>query len=367
MLTKPSSGPSALTQTMHFPFHRRATLKILSVTLTLQSLFGMEPPSIQPAAPSIWEPLASLPSGRAGFASSSSETHLVIAGGTRWENDVKLTLLDCLQYDLTSHSWSVAPPLPRAFAYGVDIASSGAWLLLGGDDGESTRADGMWVPSEGTPNPHRTLSQPVALAGSTTLAGRLYVVGGTDDFRKLERATAQFFSLDAKSGLIRELPNVPGGPRILPAVAAFDGQVVAITGARIGVGTAEVENLTDAWCYSTVNEKWSAIAAYPFPVRGLTACTLNSRYVLLAGGFRTSLVSSVPSAFTDNCFLYDAKDNRYLPLPPLPYSAMLGGLVRQGEFLYIVGGEDRQRHRSALVYRTTVAKLFAAAGIATQP
>ena len=193
------------------------------------------------------------------------------------------------------------------------------------------------------------------------------MVGGTDDFRKLERATDRFFSLDITSGLIRELPPIPGGPRILPAVAALDGEVIALTGARVGAGTVDVENLTEAWRFSTVSETWSAIADYPFPVRGLIACALTPRYVLLAGGFRTSMVAQMPSAFTDTCFLYDAKDDRHLALPPLPYSAMLGGLIRHGEFIYIIGGEDRPRHRTGLVYRTTISKLIAAAGVAAQP
>ena len=44
------------------------------------------------------------------------------------------------------------------------------------------------------------------------------------------------------------------------------------------------------------------------------------------------------------------------PAPPLPYRACVS-LVASGDYVYCLGGEDLQKHRSAAVYRVKIAEL----------
>jgi hypothetical protein len=96
----------------------------------------------------------------------------------------------------------------------------------------------------------------------------------------------------------------------------------------------------------------------PFAVRGLAAVALDGRHLYLAGGYKNDA-----EGFTDRGFVYDIGEDHYRSTTSLPYRAIVG-LVKSGEFVYCLGGEDKQQHRSAAVYRTKAATLSPAPGSA---
>ena len=328
---------------------------LLLTCTTIASALG---PNHAVAAPSpveapLWQALASLPHGLAGFAHGVIASHPVVAGGTRWENDTKLTLTDLLRYDPAANTWTREPALPRPFAFGPFGVYGGQLVLLGGDDGELTRSDGL-AGANG-----RALPDPVAYAGSSLHDGKLYVLGGTADLRVLARTTDRFFRIDLATGESESLPLFPGGLAIHVALVAIGDNLLAFTGGRWDASAQRLANTDEAWRYSPAHRTWTSLAPYPFPVRGLAACALDGRYVLLAGGYKDD-------GLTNECFLYDATENRYSPLPPLATAAMLVGLIKAGDFIYAAGGEDRAKHRSDAVYRSPISRLLSAAG-AGQP
>lgn len=298
----------------------------------------------------LWQTRASLPYGVAGFAHGSIDSHPVIAGGTRWENDSKITLTDRRRYDASTDTWNEEPPLSRPFAFGPFGVHGGRLVLLGGDDGERTRADGLGGVTD------RALPDSVAYAGSAILSGKIYVLGGTADLRNLARSTDHFFCIDLTTGKAESLPAFPDGPVIHAALVALGDNLFAFTGGHWDASAQKLVNTAAAWCYSPIRRAWVPLANYPRATRGLGAQIVDARYVLLAGG-------DANPGVTGDCFLYDTKENRYSALPPLPVSAMLIGLINDGEFLYAAGGEDRARHRSVAFYRASIRQILATAGI----
>ena len=77
-------------------------------------------------------------------------------------------------------------------------------------------------------------------------------------------------------------------------------------------------------------------------MRGLNSCVLDERHIFLAGGYKED--------FTDEAFIYDTETDSYFKTAPLPYRGMVS-LIKNGDNLYCLGGEDKMRHRSDLAYR----------------
>ena len=96
---------------------------------------------------------------------------------------------------------------------------------------------------------------------------------------------------------------------------------------------------------------WRKLKPLPFAVRGLTAVALDDGRIYLAGGYKTD-----PEGFTDDALIYDVKSDSYSPARPLPYAAMVG-LVALDGFVYCIGGEDKQKHRTDKFFRVRVDEL----------
>jgi hypothetical protein len=54
--------------------------------------------------------------------------------------------------------------------------------------------------------------------------------------------------------------------------------------------------------------------------------------------------------FTAEAFIYDTAADQYTVAPPLPYRAM-ASLVKSGDWIYCLGGEDRKKHRTDAAFR----------------
>jgi N-acetylneuraminic acid mutarotase len=103
-----------------------------------------------------------------------------------------------------------------------------------------------------------------------------------------------------------------------------------------------VANVDAVFIYSIAEKRWTRGAPLPFASRGLAACIFDDRHILIAGGYT--------DRFSADCFIYDTKADRYSNTLSLPYTAMVN-LVRAGDFVYCVGGEDKMKHRSPNCYR----------------
>lgn len=302
-----------------------------------------------PAEP--WETLPPLPEANGGFACAVVGDRLVLAGGTNWVNEEKRWLDTVRVFDPATRTWSQAERLPFAAAYGVAGGADGALWLAGGSDGTGAH-DTLLRVSDGSAAP-RTVALPTGtgavLAAGGVHEGSLILAGGVPDPAQLTGAHTRVQRLRLSDGRVERLPDLPGPGRFTAAGAVAANQLFVFGGAEWTDDT--VRNRDDAYALDLRNPRaWRTLQPLPAAVRGLTAVALDDRHLYLAGGYRTD-------AFTAEAWIYDLESDRYTPAPALPFAAMTT-LVVCGDFLYCLGGEDRQRARSNACYRLPIQALL---------
>lgn len=310
--------------------------------------------------PQPWQEIPPPPQGVAGFARGFVATGPVIAGGNLWDGDSKLTLGESWRYNPADRTWHPHARLPHPLAFGAHGMVEDTLYLAGGDDGLTTRDEVVALPRDGTASVLSHLPQPVAYAGGAVLTGRLYVLGGSSEAARPLAMHDRFLAVDLTDGRVHALPSFPAGPVLHAAVAAIDNALYAFTGGQGAETPSRIINSAQAWRFDPNGGGWRRLPDYPFPVRGLAAVPLDDRRILLAGGYRDPSSNETPAVFTAASFIFDTGTETYRPAPPLPYAAMLVGLVVHEGWIYVFGGEQAPRQRVGVAYRTRIESLLSA-------
>jgi N-acetylneuraminic acid mutarotase len=79
---------------------------------------------------------------------------------------------------------------------------------------------------------------------------------------------------------------------------------------------------------------------------------LDERRIFVAGGY-----GDEEGGFLSTSYIYDASTNEYQPAAPLPIAAATC-IVRCGEYVYVLGGEDQKKHRTAECFRILTSELL---------
>ena len=292
-----------------------------------------------------WEPLPPLPVGNGGFVSAALDDEIVVAGGTTWHGDTKLWLDQIWAYHPRRRTWREAGRLPAAVGYSVFGQDARALWFAGGSSGASTHRS-LWqmttaaAISRVSPIDHGAVIGFGALIGST-----LYLVGGTDDPTRTDRTTNVCVGIDVGTGETRRLADHPESSVITGAAAALGDRLYVFGGGGWDAAGRTVVNRASAHVYLPAEDRWEALPPLPRPARGLAAVVLDESHILIAGGFR-----GPQEGFVADAMLFDPTARTYTPTVPLPYAAMVG-LVRSGDWLYCLGGEDRAKHRTDAAFR----------------
>ena len=299
-----------------------------------------------------WQALPPAPVGIGNFAGGAFRDDLIVAGGITWRKETKVWLDNIWRFDTRKNSWSETGKLPHPIAYAAFGQAKEGMFFAGGGDGKRVLPESRWLDRTLQWRKLGAVPQPLVYSGCCIAAARLYVVAGATDAADLGTATNLFYAVDLKTGRVASLGEFPGGKVVLPAAAALGGRIYVFAGATFGSTGNPAVNLDSAWVYSMAEAKWSGLRPLPFPVRGLASCVLDQRHILLAGGYREN--------FTDEAFVYDTRTGNYSRTIPLPYRAMTC-LIKCGSDVYCVGGEDRMKHRSDLLFKITGRELLEAA------
>ena len=293
-----------------------------------------------------WERVADLPESNGGFACALIDGEIVIAGGTNWPGDVKRWLDKIWAYDVARGTWREAGRLETPAAYGAFDAGAGALWLAGGSGGAGGHPV-LWRLGRGGALTRMAAIEPrLVYASGAILGDTLYAVGGAPDQARLDLLTNAFRAVDLRTGASRKLADYPqAGCGIGTAVAAND-RIYVFGGARWDAPVGTVANLAAAHVYSPATGRWSDLPPLPVANRGITAVRLDATHLLLAGGYRDEA-----TGFAAETYVFDLAANHYRATVPLPYRAGNVGLVQAGEWLFAFGGEDRMKHRTAVMYR----------------
>jgi N-acetylneuraminic acid mutarotase len=292
-----------------------------------------------------WECLAPLPEPNGGCIVGAAGDDIVVLGGTNWRNETKHWLKTIWRYDSPTNTWKRAGELPEAIAYAPTAQAGGGFYFAGGSDGVRTHRSLQFVDETARVRTVAPLAFPMMYTSAAMANGAIYVAGGGTDPAALSTWTNAFRSIDPATGRITSLPEYPGGRLAHVALIAVGDELFAFTGSSFDSGRKEVVNSSAAFAFSIKAQAWRPLKPFPFAVRGLSAVNLDGGHIYLAGGYKND-----SEEFTAEAYIFDIAAGRYTVARPLPYRAMTS-LVKSGEWLYCLGGEDRKKHRTNAVFR----------------
>jgi N-acetylneuraminic acid mutarotase len=300
-----------------------------------------------------WESIAPLPEPNGGFVAGCVGGKVVIAGGTNWKDDTKQWLDAVHVFDPTTGKWSAGPKLPHSLAYAASGSDGSKLYFAGGADGTRARTEIYALDSTLVAIKLGDMPAPVVFAGGALHKSRLYVMGGSpdpDDWSKVTTDLREVSLPSGKASMRPPLDQLRHGCGITAMVAAGD-RILTFTGAWLNPSTKVVANMSECFAFDTSSMAWRAITPFHKPVRGLNAVALDDRRVYLAGGYGTD-----EEGFLDEAFIYEVDTLRYTPAKPMPFKA-LTALVKCDGYVYVLGGEDKKKHRSDLCWRIKIDEL----------
>jgi N-acetylneuraminic acid mutarotase len=294
-----------------------------------------------------WSRLSPLTFPSGNFALGEVRGKIMTAGGITWRDDQKIWLDAIHIYDPRENAWSRIGSLPQGNAYPAFCEHDHSLVLLGGSDGKSMHELMVRITAEGGITT-RSLPLHRVYAGNVVIGDDLYVIAGAGDTSNLSTMTSECQKVNLLSARITALPEYPGGAVMLPACAVVGQRIYAFGGAHSET-SATVTNTAESHVYDATENSWKTIRPLPVAVRGHAACALDESHILVAGGYTDK--------FSDRAWLYDVSGNQYREIAPVPYPAG-ASLLRAGEYVYWIGGEDRMRHRSDQMYRARLRELL---------
>lgn len=230
-----------------------------------------------------WSELAPLPDahGVAGpFAGVSSDA-LIVAGGANfpegppWEGHPKHWHDAAYVLTAPDGAWKQAGKLPRPLAYGVSVTWKDGVVCAGGGDADRHYADAFllrWTGEKLETQALPALPKPCAFGAGVLVEDTVYLAGGQES-PKAGAALKNFWALDlsrpAAERRWRQLDPWPGPARILPVMAAQQGDVFLVSGAelyRAADGAVTRRFLTDGYRYNPGEKRWQKIADAPRPL-----------------------------------------------------------------------------------------------------
>ncbi|MFC5457092.1 Kelch repeat-containing protein [Prosthecobacter fluviatilis] len=243
-------------------------------------------------------------------------------------------------------------------AYGLACQGSDVSLsVLGGSDGEKPRPETLVIDSVKTSHGMgiRDLGVAVVLSAGGEVLNRRLIVGGTKDAADLSglvRSAHEIVFID-KPGQDRHykalpLADYPGKPFAVAASAVLGDELFLFGGMNYDAAAKAPVNSTEAYAFSPAKNTWRKLRPLAVAARGLCAVALDDHRIYIAGGYTTD--------FTADAVIYDTKTDTYTPAKPLPYAAMVS-LVRLGDYIYCLGGEDKKQSRTDKCFRIPVADL----------
>jgi len=308
-----------------------------------------------------WRMGPELAVSRGGHAAMVHNGEVWAIGGTNWEGGEKYWLDSVEILDRDATAWRAGPklsePVAGFFAFHALRGTTRHHLvILGGGKGKTAIAEGYalapistegkWSKDLGLPAPR--------LYGASVQTGRLgpfglahdpmFVVGGTGDPETLAPINPSLLKYEPEPSergwqAMAPMPR----PCVLCAAAALTGKIYVFGGCIPDKKTG-VRNLDDAAVYDVASNTWQRLPPTPFPCRCWAAVVWKGRYVLLLGGYAGA---GEGDGFSRRVIVFDAAMNVYLEATPMPL-ADFGAAATIGNRIFVIGGEDQKRHRTAV-------------------
>lgn len=297
-----------------------------------------------------WRSGPNLERARDNLGFGAVDGSFIVAGGAYWRDEVKHFSPETTAYQPGTRKWVPLPSLPHAAAYGASGVYKGELMIAGGmGEGGSliqclrlSKKQGRYR-WDALPD----LPYPVAGARGAVIGTRFLLIGGAPSFDEpgLKSACRAVLELDLlrptqwkEHSAAKEFQ-----PRIGAAMAAL-GDTAYVFGGYGVRADGTIGNFGDAW--SVRNGVWKRIRGLPIKLRWATAVALDSRYIGIFGGYGEDFLADV--------YLYDARRNVYLKSTRMPLAVANAAASTIGKTVYLAGGEDQKRHRTAALFVGTL-------------
>ncbi|MBE7497594.1 MAG: hypothetical protein HS117_21825 [Verrucomicrobiaceae bacterium] len=292
-----------------------------------------------------WEQLPPLPEPNGGFIGGHHNGKIVIVGGTNWEGGRKNWLRKIRKFDPMSNAWVTTENFENPVAYAVSMQNGSQLAFVGGTDGKQPLRVHATLSGVKTVLPALPVSTVLAAGGN--MGGWMILAGGTDDAANLPGVTRMTHAI--MSGDVKRLADHPGKPFATAASAVAGEELFVFGGMNYDAAAKLPVNSAEAYAFSLGKNAWRKLTPLAAPTRGLSAVTLDDNHIYIAGGYRDD--------FTSEAVIYDVKSDSYRKAVSLPYAAMVG-LVKMGDHVYCLGGEDKKQSRTDKFFRIPVAQLL---------
>jgi N-acetylneuraminate epimerase len=278
----------------------------------------------------VWKKLPTLPDplGVAAPFAGVSGGALIVAGGANfpgkmpWEGGTKIWYDRIWVLDRPNGSWREAGKLPRPLAYGLSASTRDGILCVGGSDAERHYSEAFrlsWKDGKVVFNSLPALPIPLSAASGALVKNTLYVTCGSEQPGE-QAATNRLFALDlaAESASWRELPALPGKPRLLAVGAAHADAFYVFGGVALepnDEGKSTRVYLREAWRFRETSG-WERLADLPKPcVAAPSPAPFVSGQILLLAGDDGSRVGFQPidkhPGFPSSILAYDPLRDRW--------------------------------------------------------
>jgi N-acetylneuraminate epimerase len=312
-----------------------------------------------------WEQLPPLPDPlgvAAPFAGVSGDA-LIVAGGANfpagmpWEGGKKAWTDRVWLLDSPTGKWQSVGRLPRPLGYGISATTPRGLVCVGGSDADRHYADAFrleWHDGQLLTSSLPALPLPLSGASWATIGNVLYVACGSEEPGE-KSATNRAFAIDLSANQVawRELPPLPGKPRLLAVGAAHGGAFLVMGGAALepnDAGKMARSYLREAWAFRP-ESGWKRVADLPRPCVAAPspAPVVSGRILLIAGddGSRVNFqtIAEHPG-FPAGMLAYDPVADRWTEAGKTPAPrATVPCLEWRGRFV-IPSGEVRPGVRS---------------------
>ena len=274
----------------------------------------------------------------------------VVAGGTAWLDETqKAWLSDAHAYDSAANKWNAIPAMPRTAGYPCAVSFRDALYVFGGQTAKETnpaetlkltRTDGSYQWGAFAALPEKLANMQAAFIGSMAFL----VAGDSGDGTPAPNNHVWKIDLAAENPEWKSCAALPGTKRTGVATTACGGKVFAFGG-----------DIVSAYCYDPALDRWDPLPDVPFPVYWAWAVSYQDRYIILPGGFvskenaglATPKLHMDANGFVSDVLVYDTAASQYSFGKLLPKGIIDYGLAREDNRIYLVGGEDRGKHREA--------------------
>ena len=301
-----------------------------------------------------WEPLPPLPAPNGGCSAGVLKGKIVVLGGTNWKDNTKHWLDDMWMFDPTAREWRSLGKLPHRLTCAVVSEWKGDLILAGGFDGTQARNEVWRVKASGSVENAGALSCRSAAAMGGMINNSLIFVGGCANPSDFQGPRKDAQQLQPGKGTSSTVPFPTTEALCLAANVAARNELFMFGGATLDASNRTV-NFSKAWAYSPHRAGWRPLRPLPIAVRGAAAVQLDRRHILVAGGY-----GGDPENFVASIFIYDCERDTYSRTADLPIPALVA-LARSGDFVYVLGGEDRMKHRTDVCFRIKVKELLESA------